>query len=299
MEDFYDRTGTSSYWELSVGDLLNKEDLHSRLYWNNFHVLKSTKVARLRELYVRSQRGMRSYEGVSRKELEHIIAERRILIPELGWANMEDLKRKLEQYDDEHNTFHRFLDLPPELRERIYTLYFNNYDEDDSPKCQPPISCASRIVRREALPLFYECCLFSIRAATGIREDLKPINEGQNITDVLSSDSAAFMKSISAHNLGRLRWLRLNLLGCELQLMLYANDQKDPIHVSTPYKVDLECNGNKAKHERRERMFSEARAIALNVAGREGPLKLREGDLGKMYEIVQIAFVELYPQGRY
>ena len=148
MEDFYDRAGTSSYWELSVGDLLNKEDLHSRLYWNNFHVLKSTKVARLRELYVRSQRGMRSYEGVSRKELEHVIAERRILIPELGWANMEDLKRKLEQYDDEHNTFHRFLDLPPELREKIYTQYFNNYDEDDNPKCQPPISRASRLVRR-------------------------------------------------------------------------------------------------------------------------------------------------------
>lgn len=147
MEDFYDRAGTSSYWELSVGDLLNKEDLHSRLYWTNTHALKSTKVARLRELYVRFQRGMRSYEGVNRKELENIVAQRRILLPD-PYVTMNDLKSQLEKYDDEHNTFHRFLDLPPELREKIYTQYFNNYDEDDNPKCQPPISRASRLVRR-------------------------------------------------------------------------------------------------------------------------------------------------------
>lgn len=107
------------------------------------------------------------------------------------------------------------------------------------------------------------------------------------------------MKSISAQNLGRLRWLRLNFLGCEMRLTLYAKDQKDPIHISTPYKVDLECNGDEAKHERRERMYSEVRAIALDAAAREGPLKLREGDLERMYEIVRIAFVELYPKDRY
>lgn len=211
---------------------------------------------------------------------------------------MVDLKQELEKYDDEHNTFHRFPDLPPELRERIYTEYFNTYNEDDNPKCQPPISYTSRTVRREALPLFYECCLFSIRAATGIREDLKPISDGENITDVLSSDSAAFMKSISAHNLGRLRWLRLKFLGCELRLMLYAKDLKDPISITTPYKVDLECDSDQAKHERRERMVSEVRAVASEVAAREGPLKLREGDLERMYEIVRIAFEDLCPERR-
>ena len=88
------------------------------------------------------------------------------------------------------------------------------------------------------------------------------------------------------------------LLGCEMQLMLYAKDQKDPIHISTPYKVDLKCSGDKAKHERRERMYSELRAIALDVAAREGPLKLRGGDLERMYETVRIAFEELYPERR-
>ena len=295
MEDFYDLAETSSYWQVSNGELLNKEDLRAKLYYNNFHVLKSTKMARSRQLYVRSQRGVRSYEGISRKELEHEIAQRRILLPD-RWPTMETTKAQLEQYDDEHNTFHRFLDLPPELRERIYTEYFNTYNEDDNPKCQPPISCTSRIVPREALPLFYECCLFSIRAATGIRKELKPIGDGQNIIDVVSSRSAAFMKSISAHNLGRLRWLRLNFLGCEVQLKLYAENQKDPVVITTPYRIDLECDRDQAQNERRERMMSEVRAIALEVAAREGPLELREGDLERMYEIVRIALVDLYPE---
>lgn len=43
-------------------------------------------------------------------------------------------------------------------------------------------------------------------------------------------------------------------------------------------------------------MSSDLRAIALDVAAREGPLKLREEDLERMYEIVRIAFVQLYPQ---
>lgn len=234
---------------------------------------------------------------MSRKELEHEVAQRRILLPD-RWSTIENPKAQLERYDDEHNTFHRFLDLPPELRQRIYTECFNTYDEDDNPKCQPPISYTSRTVRREALPLFYGCCLFSIRAATGIRGELKPIGDGQNITDVLSSRSAAFMKSVCAHNLGRLRWLRLNILGCEPSLMLYSETKKDPIVIETPYRVDLECNRDQAQHERRERMVLEVRAIALDVAAREGPLKLREGDLERMYEIVRIAFVDLYPERR-
>ena len=109
------------------------------------------------------------------------------------------------------------------------------------------------------------------------KKELKPIAEGQKITDVVSSRSAAFIKSIFAHNLGRLRWLRLNFLGCELRLMLYPDDHKDPVVIETPYRVDLECDRDQAKHERRERMVSEVRVIALDVAAREGPLKLRGG----------------------
>lgn len=80
--------------------------------------------------------------------------------------------------------------------------------------------------------------------------------------------------------------------------MLYAENQKDPVVITTPYNVDLKCDRGHAQHERRERMVSEVRAIALDITIREGPLKLREGDLKRMYEIVRIALVDLCPERR-
>lgn len=78
MHDFYDRAGAHSYWKLNDGNRLDGETLRSELYWNNFRVLKTTPVARLRTLYVRSQRGMPSYEGVSLLELKRLAAQREI-----------------------------------------------------------------------------------------------------------------------------------------------------------------------------------------------------------------------------
>ena len=236
---------------------------------------------------------MPSYEGIRLLELKRLAAQREISLA--PWATLDDFKAQLEQADDEHNAFHRFLDLPPELRERVYTQFFNSYIDDDNPKCQPPISYASRTVRQEALPVFYGCCWFSIRASCGISRELKPITDGQRIADVLSPNSAAFMKSISALELGRIRSLRLNVLGCEIHLKLDARDQKDPITIRTPYIVDLGSSSNSTQRERKEQMLSDLRTIALGVAAREGPLKLREGDLERLYETVRIAFVALYP----
>ena len=294
MEDFYDVGITSKHWELNDGEHLSGEALRRALYNRNFYFLKSTKVARLRELYVRAQRGMRSYEGFTRKELEHEFARRGI--PLLNpCVTTGDLKTELEQYDDEHNNFHRFLDLPPELRERIYIQYLITYDDPNS-KRQPPISYASSIVRREVLPLFYECCRFELHTGHVYIPFDKPITDQRRIADVLFSRSAAFMKSLSAPNLGYIRYLHLNFCDCGIDLNLDARKQKDPISIETPYVVHLECNRDQAKHDRREKMSSDLRAIALDVAAREGPLKLREEDLERMYEIVRIAFVQLYPQ---
>lgn len=122
MDDFYDFTGTSSYWELNDGEPLSGEVLRGALYNRNFYFRKTTKVASLRELYVRAQRGLPFYEGVTLKELRHLAAERG-LTPQ---STMMDIKTQLERADNENNNaFHRFLDLPPEICERIYTQYFN------------------------------------------------------------------------------------------------------------------------------------------------------------------------------
>jgi hypothetical protein len=95
-----------------------------------------------------------------------------------------------------------------------------------------------------------------------------------------------------------MRSLRLNSLDCQMQLTLVASSRDDPIDIDTPYIVELERNRNRAQTERKERMLLDLRVIALDVAARDGPLKLREKDIERMYEIVQTAFVELYPDRR-
>ena len=161
MDDFYDRTGSSSCWKIRDAESWDGKSLRKIMIYHNFHLLQNTKMARLRELYLRCERGKPSYEGIPLSELKRYAAQRD-LTPNPP-ATIASMKAQLEQADDKNNSFHRFLDLPPELRESIYTQYlipWNDADGDDNPKCQPPITYASRTVRREALPLFYECFFF-------------------------------------------------------------------------------------------------------------------------------------------
>ncbi|KXS98980.1 hypothetical protein AC578_4994 [Pseudocercospora eumusae] len=62
---------------------------------------------------------------------------------------------------DESISFHRFMDLPPELRNNIYELYFADFCALRTPS-QPPIARTSHQVRDEALSTFYACCKFEI-----------------------------------------------------------------------------------------------------------------------------------------
>jgi hypothetical protein len=288
------------YWMLDGPDLYTTKTLRGKLQAKNFTVLRSNTTGRLRTHHVRCQRGLLSYEGLPLCELQ-LYAAQRGLPPPLGEkATVKILKAQLEQADD-NNTFERFSDLPPELRQMIYTHYFKSCNESHSRLCdkyQPPLTLASRNVRREALPLFYECSQFGLNAYAINESAFKPITNDQRLTDVLSPFSAALMKGMSAVNLAYIRSLHINFLDCEMHLKLDTCDQKDPITIGTPYRVNLKTDSRSdpALRERKECTLSDLRTIAKEIAAREGPLKLRESDLERLYETVRIAFVAFYPQ---
>lgn len=67
----------------------------------------------------------------------------------------------------------RFLDLPAELRSGIYAFAFENEREDRikiSRFKQPPITQTSRLLRKEALPLFYSNSPFEILAFSNFED---------------------------------------------------------------------------------------------------------------------------------
>jgi hypothetical protein len=72
------------------------------------------------------------------------------------------LVRMLEKADnpDKEATFPQFMDLPPELRNRIYELHFRDYDEITTQHHQPPLTEVP-LIRAEALPLFYKHVTFA------------------------------------------------------------------------------------------------------------------------------------------
>lgn len=69
------------------------------------------------------------------------------------------------------------MDLPAELRNRIYTAYFEALGVLPQKFVQPPLCSVSRQIRAESLPLFYATATFQIRLVhtyTGPRSDPRP-----------------------------------------------------------------------------------------------------------------------------
>ncbi|GAB7330384.1 hypothetical protein MBLNU13_g02005t2 [Cladosporium sp. NU13] len=139
----------NTYWELDSGTALSARSLRQHLSRKKFKPLIQTTKPRLRELYVRYQRGMLSYERLPLRELRKFTAQRALLTnTDTTLNSVKELKGLLEKADDDA-TFGRFSDLPPELRQIVFLHYFNSLVvREVRHKQQPPITLVSHSVRR-------------------------------------------------------------------------------------------------------------------------------------------------------
>lgn len=112
----------------------------------------------LQESLFRADLGLMSYVPYSNDELKELIKARNIpaKLDESGKARGKrtDLVFLLDVHDQKPD-FHRFLELPAELRNRIYAMHFESLGEPQHPPSQPPLTLTSRQLRSEALPMFY------------------------------------------------------------------------------------------------------------------------------------------------
>lgn len=119
----------------------------NELVASNYGFNKTARKERLFDLYTRLRLGFLSYESYDAAELRQFCAARRLQ------TDKAKAKRKLvgllERADDE-TSFHRFLDLPPDLRNRVYDLHFRTFEIfDKGPPLPPPITSASGQLRQE------------------------------------------------------------------------------------------------------------------------------------------------------
>ncbi|KAF2480270.1 hypothetical protein BDY17DRAFT_327235 [Neohortaea acidophila] len=158
---------SNSYWELEEYSLLGP---NTTLYMRARALgcgpeAKDWTVEDLSAWLRRRDLQLADYDNCLNDELATFIRDR--LIPIFPATPQEPIREKkkpcvfrrraIEALEDADHalSFHRFLDLPPELRNRVYELHFEDFPRALKLPAKPPIACTSHFVQQEALPVLY------------------------------------------------------------------------------------------------------------------------------------------------
>jgi hypothetical protein len=265
-----DVTKSNTYWKLNSGVSLPNRRLRHRVRSMDLPTLRKTPASRVRELYIRFQRGLICYEGLSIRELRRFAAQRGLAVSTEATRNSFKALRAILEKADDDATFERFSDLPPELRQIVFLHYFDSLaDRKVRYKRQPPITLVSRTLREEALPLFYERCEFTIGAVG----DLRTI-PCKLVPDI---HAASFLQNTAVEHFRRIKSLNLEFHKLGICIRLDLNNKDDPVVSAQVQRASSEAAD--------EWFFSELRAFAMSIAAREGPLKLRMSDVEEICEM--------------
>ena len=242
--------------------------------------------ARLRSLYIRRQRGLLSFEGLPFHELRQYATLRGIVVdPD---ATTTIVKAQLEKADNEA-TFNRFTELPPEIRQIIFQYYYESLPSSERAphKYQPPITMASRMVREESLPLFYDCCGYLEIDSEG------PVTVPYKLSP--SSSTVRVLQSTPSHLLGRIKSLQLYFFNLQCEVAIDLRNRDDPISKIVIYRPgysDWPWQRTEASKARRQHLISALRTLIAGIAARPGPLRLLLSDFDDMGEMLRRIFMD-------
>jgi hypothetical protein len=299
------------YWKLDSGDPINyKKHILLEMLRDKHYTCKSRTLVRIQEHFVRCQRGLLSYEGLSIRELKLFTKQRGIPVTIGKKPTLSSLKAQLEQADDDL-TFDRFSDLPPELRQKIFQQYFDPFGQylNSSGRYgfgrpvrggQPPITMASRQTRREALPLYYSRCQFDITRPAASNCDIMGIDE--NIVQ------KAFVQNTPIHDFALIRYFTLMFhiprsrinRNDYVYFTVNINDDECPVKVShfvghegiVAHQLDIKTSGDEVDRVN-ELFMLEPRAVIRSIAARGGPMKLQKNDKLLLYNSVRDALQQI------
>lgn len=140
------------------------------------------------------------HEAMRVEELLRFIRDRGLKTPRFARPNSniehpphveKQICVKFLEAADKDRTFSRFADLPPELRERIYKFYLSEFPKKLKCPTQPPLARSCRLLRHEALPLFYKSTTFILsferRRGHDRRCELRPCHDTAIFLETLPS----------------------------------------------------------------------------------------------------------------
>lgn len=201
----------------------------------------------LEHAFLRAQKGRPDYRCYDSAELETVCQARGLPHEECKSTNAKTLNQA-----DKRQTFDQFMELPPELRLKVYEHHFADICERTSERepvpnsCrgdeiggmllpEPPLTKACRIIREEALPTWYNDTTFNV--AIELQWDTtNPVPGVRLVPHFQFDETERFLRTASREALQRIR--RLHIVG-----MLDVSGGQE-FRLACDYYVHLQPKGN-------------------------------------------------------
>jgi hypothetical protein len=161
----------NGYWKTSLPYATTTADWKIYLADHQFYHNPSDTHARLRAHAKRCAQGHPSYQGHDVEKLRALVHVRVMhtdLQCRVDRATKKQLVKMLEDADVADDAlevsceFHKFSELPPELKNRVFTYYFKSLGNVPPRFVLPPLCQASRQLRLDSTGLFFEHCTFIV-----------------------------------------------------------------------------------------------------------------------------------------
>ena len=202
------------YWKLNEPDpRLTVTRLRCLLKSRGYAIGQTTDKEWLRDSLIRSDLGLMSYVPYSNDELRDIISARGIDPSKLVFGPGAGTRGELVEFldkADQQPRFHRFLDLPAEIRNRIYTMHIYSFDEPEVTPSQPPITLTNRQIRSETIEMFYRSLKLPVEFHRRPRSMLTFSGE-TTIPRVLPNHIRAFFQCTPPGNIALIRRFRFHV----------------------------------------------------------------------------------------
>ncbi|KXT00745.1 hypothetical protein AC579_10220 [Pseudocercospora musae] len=149
------------YWRLDTYDKWTKTKLLGAIRSSGLFVSRGLTKEALIAIKRRLDRGLLYYgdQRTSMDMLRKFVKARGISLPT---PTTRKAIANVLMDADESRTFHGFQDLPTELREIIYEFYVDAFPEKLVCPTQPPLTRINKLIREEALPIFFKRVRFQL-----------------------------------------------------------------------------------------------------------------------------------------
>ena len=223
MDNVDEKSSYDRYWRVSEGYgsvAAMRAKLGVRGYILEPQIPDKTNLIRLLQ---RQDRGLMCYNRCSDTELKSFATARKVpcYLESNKSAQMSKLLRALTIQTlteaDDNLQFEKFLDLPPELRKRIYEYYDEEFSDALYHPTKPPLARTCRQIRQELLPVFYSTHEFKMELVRR-RADVSTFR--------FSDETSMWLAQLSSNDAMNIK-----------RLSIYVSDRFHPKIVSSPIRL--------------------------------------------------------------